>query len=183
MLQYPNYFVTSHHCARLESLFPPHEWKTSTMFHMQKLPAYSTMYTNSRIVSLSEVITMRRRAPGFHPGLMTDMYHPDSAYVSWRTGLNGLTTFDLYTRSAPFGGAYLLVAGLEAAMEFVQAFHYTPDEIKFLSHIRDYDAAFLDELASLRFTGEIFALPEGSSAFPNEPIMQVPAPFRDPLLL
>ena len=65
---------------------------------------------------------MHRRAPGFHPGLMTDMYHPDSAYVSWRTGLNGLTTFDLYTRTAPFGGAYLLVAGLEAALEFVQAF-------------------------------------------------------------
>jgi nicotinate phosphoribosyltransferase len=46
---------------------------------------------------------MHRRAPGFHPGLMTDMYHPDSAYVSWRTGHNGLTTFDLYTRTAPFG--------------------------------------------------------------------------------
>src|SRR6476659_725753 len=53
-----------------------------------------------------------RRAPGEHPGLMTDMYHPDSAYVSWVSGRNGMTTFDLYTRSAPFGGAYLLVAGL-----------------------------------------------------------------------
>src|SRR6059058_5092778 len=141
------------------------------------------MYTNLAIRQLSEVITMHRRAPGFHPGLMTDMYHPDSAYVSWLTGLNGLTTFDLYTRSAPFGGGYLLVAGLEAAMEFVQAFRYTPDEIKFLSHIRDYDSAFLDELASLRFTGEILALPEGSIAFPNEPIMRVTAPFREAILI
>ncbi len=48
---------------------------------------------------------MNRRAAQYHPALMTDMYHPDSAYVSWRTGLNGLTTFDLYTRVAPFGGA------------------------------------------------------------------------------
>ena len=48
---------------------------------------------------------MYRRAPRIHPGLMTDLYHPDSAFVSWRTGLNGLTTFDLYTRTAPFGGA------------------------------------------------------------------------------
>src|SRR5213080_5611242 len=68
-------------------------------------------------------------------------------------------------------------------MEFVQAFRYTPDEIKFLSHIRDYDSAFLDELASLRFTGEILALPEGSIAFPNEPIMRVTAPFREALLI
>lgn len=126
---------------------------------------------------------MHRRAPSFHPGLMTDMYHPDAAYISWRTGRNGLTTFDLYTRTAPFGGAYLLVAGLEAALEFVQAFRYTEQELRFLAHIRDYDAAFLDELANLRFTGEILALPEGSIAFPNEPIMRITAPFREALLL
>ncbi len=126
---------------------------------------------------------MHRRAPHLHPGLMTDMYHPDSAYVSWRTGLNGLTTFDLYTRSAPFGGAYLLVAGLEAALEFVQAFQYTPEELRFLAHIRDYDTGFLDELANLRFTGEILAFPEGSIAFPNEPLLRITAPFREALLL
>ncbi len=126
---------------------------------------------------------MHRRAPNFHPGLMTDMYHPDAAYISWRTGRNGLTTFDLYTRTAPFGGAYLLVAGLEAALEFAQAFRYTEQELRFLAHIRDYDAAFLDELANLRFTGEILALPEGTIAFPNEPLMRVTAPFREAMLL
>jgi nicotinate phosphoribosyltransferase len=126
---------------------------------------------------------IHRRTPTMHPGLMTDMYHPDSAYVSWRTGQNGLTTFDLYTRKAPFGGAYMLVAGLESAIEFAQAFHYTNEELKFLAHIRDYDGAFLDELAALRFTGEILALPEGSIAFPNEPILRVTAPFREAILL
>src|ERR1700692_3657045 len=126
---------------------------------------------------------MHSRAPGIHPGLMTDMYHPDAAYVSWRTGYNGLTTFDLYTRTAPFGGAYLLTAGLEAALEFVQSFRYTAEELRFLAQIRDYDSAFLDELAQLRFTGEILALPEGTIAFPNEPIMRVTAPFREAILL
>src|SRR4051812_4959717 len=126
---------------------------------------------------------MYRRAPTIHTGLMTDMYHPDAAYVSWRTGFNGLTTFDLYTRTAPFGGAYLLVAGIEAALAFVQAFHYTAEDLRFLAHIRDYDAAFLDELANLRFTGEILAMPEGSIAFPNEPILRVTAPFREALLI
>ncbi len=126
---------------------------------------------------------MHRRAPNFHPGLMTDMYHPDAAYISWRTGRNGLTTFDLYARKAPFGGAYMLVAGLESALEFAQSFRYTNEELRFLAHIRDYDAAFLDELAHLRFTGEISAMPEGSIAFPNEPIIRVTAPFREAILL
>jgi len=126
---------------------------------------------------------MQLRAPRLHPGLMTDLYHPDSAYVSWRTGRNGLTTFDLYTRTLPFGGAYLLIAGIEAALEFVQAFRYIPEELRFLAQIRDYNAAFFEELAHLRFTGEILALPEGSIAFPNEPILRVTAPFREALLI
>src|SRR6266851_2285939 len=126
---------------------------------------------------------MHRRAPGIHPGLMTDLYHPDSAFVSWRAGRNGMTTFDLYTRVAPFGGAYLLVAGIENALEFAQSFHYSPEDLRFLAQIRDYDSAFLDELARLRFTGEILAFPEGSIAFPNEPIMRVSAPFREAILL
>jgi nicotinate phosphoribosyltransferase len=126
---------------------------------------------------------MLRRSPGEHPGLFTDMYHPDAAYVSWVAGRNGLTTFDLYVRAAPFGGAYLLLAGLEAALEFVQAFRYRPDELEFLARIRDYDAAFLDELANLRFTGEILAMPEGAIAFPNEPLLRVTAPFREAILM
>jgi len=126
---------------------------------------------------------MHRRSPHIHPGLMTDLYHPDSAFVSWRTGRNGMTTFDLYTRVAPFGGAYMLVAGIENAPEFALNFQYTPEDLRFLAQIRDYDSAFLDELAQLRFTGEILAFPEGSIAFPNEPILRVTAPFREAILL
>ncbi|HZO25524.1 MAG TPA: nicotinate phosphoribosyltransferase, partial [Chloroflexota bacterium] len=117
------------------------------------------------------------------PGLLTDMYHPDSAYVSWRSGLNGLTTFELFARRAPFGGAYLLVAGLEAALDFVRAFRFSDDDVAFLDQIRDYEPEFLDELRSLRFTGDVVAMPEGSIAFPNEPLLRVTAPFREAILL
>src|SRR5260370_8057084 len=115
---------------------------------------------------------MHRWSPRIHPGLMTDLYHPDSAFVSWRTGLNGLTTFDLYTRTAPFAGAYLLVAGVEAALEFAQSFHYTAEDLRFLANIRDYDSAFLDELANLRFTVEILPLPHATTPFPNDPLFR-----------
>ena len=120
---------------------------------------------------------------GPYPGLMTDLYHPDTAYIAWRAGRNGLTTFDLYTRSAPLGSAYILVAGLEMALDFVRAFRYTDEDLRFLSQIRDYEPAFLDELAQVRFTGEILAMPEGTVAFPHEPIMRVTAPFREAILL
>jgi nicotinate phosphoribosyltransferase len=117
------------------------------------------------------------------PGLMTDLYHPDAAYVSWRSGMNGATTFDLYTRSAPFGGAYLLVAGLEAALEFVRTFRYSENDVAYLARVRGYDAGFLQTLRQLRFSGEVVAMPEGTVAFPNEPLLRVTAPFQEAILL
>src|SRR5919201_229399 len=128
-------------------------------------------------------MVMARSYTPYHPGLLTDLYHPDSTYVAWRANRNGLTTFDLYARRAPFGGAYLLVAGLEMALEFVRHFHYTDEDIAFLQQIRDYHPDFLESLRRLRFTGEILAMPEGSIAFPNEPLLRVTAPFREALLL
>src|SRR5579864_2059281 len=126
---------------------------------------------------------MARSYTPYHPGLLTDLYHPDSAYVAWRAGRSPQATFDLYARRAPFGGAYLLVAGLEMALEFVRSFSYSDEDLTFLAQIRDYDPGFLEYLKGLRFTGEILAVPEGSIAFPNEPLLRVTAPFNEALLL
>ncbi|MBV9898659.1 MAG: nicotinate phosphoribosyltransferase [Chloroflexi bacterium] len=128
-------------------------------------------------------MAMARSYTPYHPGLLTDLYHPDSAYVAWRAGLQAQTTFDLYARRAPFGGAYLLVAGLEMALEFVRSFAYSDEDLKFLAQIRDYEPEFLDYLKGLRFSGEILAMPEGSIGFPNEPLVRVTAPFSEALLL
>ncbi len=57
-------------------------------------------------------------------GLLKDLNHPDAAYVAWRSGRIGGTTFDRYTRPAPRGGAFLLVAGLEFALDFIRTFRY-----------------------------------------------------------
>jgi nicotinate phosphoribosyltransferase len=110
---------------------------------------------------------MARSYTPYHPGLLTDLYHPDSVYVAWRSNRSPQTTFDLYARRAPFGGAYLLVAGLEMALEFVRSFAYSSEDLAFLAQIRDYEPAFLDYLRTVRFSGEILAMPEGSIAFPN----------------
>jgi nicotinate phosphoribosyltransferase len=116
-------------------------------------------------------------------GLLVDLYHLDAAYVSWRTGHNAPATFDLYTRAAPFGGAYLLTAGLEPALAFIRDFRYTEEDLAYLARIKSYDPAFLDELRHFRFTGEILAMPEGTIAFADEPLLRVTAPFREALLL
>ncbi len=116
-------------------------------------------------------------------GLTLDLYHLDSAYVSWRSDHNEDATFDLYSRSHAFGGSYLLVAGLELALAFVRDYRFDDEDLAYVREIRDYDAGFLDELARLRFSGEITAMPEGTIAFADEPLVRVTAPFREALLL
>ena len=115
--------------------------------------------------------------------LTTDLYHQDAAYIAWRTGHTGPATFDLYVRHAPFGGAYVLTAGLAAALSHATNFRYTADDLRYLAKIRAYNPAFLDFLRNLRFTGNVAAMPEGTIAFPHEPLLRVQAPFIEALLL
>ena len=116
-------------------------------------------------------------------GLSLDLYHLDAAYVSWRAGQNGLATFDIYTRTAPFAGAYMVTAGLQPALDFVQEFAFSEEDIAYLRATKGYDEAFLDELRAYRFSGDIDAIAEGIISFPDEPMLRVTAPFRHALLL
>ncbi len=120
---------------------------------------------------------------GTSSGLLLDLYHLDAAYVAWRTGQNARATFDVYTRAAPFGGSYLLTAGLEPALAFIRDMHFADDDLAYLARIKPYAPEFLDRLRRFRFEGDILALPEGTVAFPDEPLLRLAAPFQDALLL
>ena len=76
-------------------------------------------------------------------GLSLDLYHLDAAYVSWRAGQNGLATFDIYTRTAPFAGAYMVTAGLQPALDFIQEFAFSEEDIAYLRATKGYDDDFL----------------------------------------
>jgi len=115
--------------------------------------------------------------------LYTDLYHVDAAYVAWKSGQMGLATFDLYTRKNPFGGGFMLTAGLEPALDYLRAFKYTWQEREYLERIKGYEPEFLEYLRTLRFTGEILAIPEGEIAFPNEALFRITAPFPEALII
>jgi nicotinate phosphoribosyltransferase len=116
------------------------------------------------------------------PGLWTDQYHPDAAYIAWHAGHNPVCTFDVFVRTVPFGGAYLVAVGVDAALRFIRDFHYGTTARDLLRGM-GYPAAFLDELARLRFSGSVLAVPEGRLVFPGTPILRVTAPFREAVLM
>ena len=94
-----------------------------------------------------------------------------------------ITHFDLFFRSVPDKGGYAIAAGLEQVIEYIQDLHFEPEDIEYLRGRKMFDEEFLDYLANFRFTGDIFAVPEGTPVFPNEPILTVRAPAIQTQLL
>lgn len=79
--------------------------------------------------------------------------------------------------------AYAVAAGLEQAIDYVRNLHFSNEDIAYLRSLNIFDEAFLARLATLRFTGEILAVPEGTIIFPGEPIIRVIAPIMEAQLL
>ncbi len=84
--------------------------------------------------------------------------------------------FDVFFRKCPDGGGFAIAAGLEQICEYIKDLHFSPDDIEYLRGRKIFSEAFLEYLSDFRFTGDIWAVPEGTPIFPNEPIMIVRAP-------
>ena len=87
-----------------------------------------------------------------------------------------ITYFDLFFRRCPDGGGFAIAAGLEQIVQYIQELHFDPEDIHYLRSRKMFTEDFLNFLADFRFTGDIWAVPEGTPVFPKEPIITVRAP-------
>ena len=91
--------------------------------------------------------------------------------------------FDRYYRTNPFQGGYTVVAGLEHLIDYVHNIHFSDDDLAYLKSTGFFQDKFLDYLKDLRFTGDIYAMPEGTVAFPQEVLLRVQTKKDEALLL
>ncbi len=84
--------------------------------------------------------------------------------------------FDVFFRQCPDGGGFAIAAGLEQIVEYIRDLHFEPEDIAYLRERKMFSEDFLSYLANFRFTGDIWAVPEGTPVFPREPILTVRAP-------
>ena len=109
-------------------------------------------------------------------GLLTDLYELTMAAAYFENGLDQPAVFELFVRSLPPQRAYLIVAGLEQALEHLANLRFTPDEIEYVRQqppFKHVSQEFFDYLSELRFTGDVWAMPEGAAAFAMEPLVRV----------
>ncbi len=94
-----------------------------------------------------------------------------------------ITYFDLFFRTVPDGGGFAIAAGLEQVINYVKDLHFAPEDIAYLRGRGIFSEEFLAYLADFRFTGDIWAVPEGTPVFPREPIVVIRAPAIQAQLL
>lgn len=119
-------------------------------------------------------------------GLLTDLYELTMAAGYFQKGFRARATFELFARHLPPHRNYLVAAGLEQAIEFAEHLCFSPAEINYLRDLplfKHVEPEFFQYLADFRFTGDIWALPEGTVFFPGEPLLRVTAPIIEAQLM
>ena len=117
-----------------------------------------------------------------HSALLTDLYELTMAAAYFDSGMRPTATFELFVRRLPEHRSYLLAAGLEQALHYLENLRFTAEEIAFLRAqpvFRHVSSEFFDFLARFRFTADVWAVPEGTPVFPQEPLMRVTGPIID----
>ena len=94
-----------------------------------------------------------------------------------------ITYFDVYFRSVPDGGGYAIAAGLDQLIDYIEDLHFDQQDIDYLRGRGIFCEEFLDYLANFHFSGDIYAVPEGTPVFPKEPMVVVRAPAIEAQLL
>jgi nicotinate phosphoribosyltransferase len=115
--------------------------------------------------------------------ILTDLYEITMAAAYLADGFDHEATFELWVRTLPEQRSFLLVAGLDTALTYLERLRFTQDSIDYLDGQRRFTPEFRERLATLRFTGTVHALPEGTVAFPAEPLIRVTAPLIEAQLV
>jgi nicotinate phosphoribosyltransferase len=115
--------------------------------------------------------------------LLTDLYQLNMLQAYRDAGMTATAVFEFFIRKLPPGRGFLVAAGLEQVVDFLERAHFGEAELAWLEASGRFNRNLLDDLARWRFTGDVHAMPEGTVFFPNEPILRVTAPLPEAQLI
>ena len=115
--------------------------------------------------------------------LLTDLYELTMMQGYFKNPTDQVVVFDMFYRRNPCDGGYAVMAGLEQVIEYIRDLHFAPDDIEYLKSLNMFDRDFLEYLRGFHFTGDVYAIPEGTVVFPREPLLKVVAPVMEAQLL
>ena len=115
--------------------------------------------------------------------LMTDLYELTMMQGYFKENNNETVVFDVFYRNNPCGSGYAIAAGLEQIIDYIQNLQFTYHDISYLRSLGIFDTDFLEYLRGFHFSGNLYAIPEGTVVFPNEPLIKIVAPIMEAQLI
>lgn len=115
--------------------------------------------------------------PEGESALLTDLYQLTMMQAYFDAGMHGMAVFEFFVRKLPPARNFLVAAGLDQALEYLETLRISPAELEWLGASGRFDPSFLDWLSGLHFDGDVDALPEGTVFFADEPLLRVVAPL------
>jgi nicotinate phosphoribosyltransferase len=115
--------------------------------------------------------------------LFTDLYQLTMGAGYFENHMSQPATFSLFVRNCPPSRNFLVAAGLEDVLNGLESLHFSKSDVSYLRSTGLFSSAYIDYLEKLRFTGDIFALPEGAIFFPQEPVLEITAPVIEAQLV
>jgi nicotinate phosphoribosyltransferase len=115
--------------------------------------------------------------------LFTDLYELKMLQAYFEEGMEESATFDLFARRLPVERNYLVACGLEDVLRYLESLRFSEAALAYLARLGSFSTTFLDWLGRLKFTGDVFAVPEGTVVFADEPILEVVAPLPQAQLI
>ena len=111
--------------------------------------------------------------------LLTDLYELTMLQAYYERGMTDTAVFELFVRKLPPKRDFLVAAGLEQALDFIEGMRFGEEELDWIRTCGHFKPAFADRLTEVRFTGDVHAMPEGTVLFQNEPLLRVTAPLPE----
>lgn len=115
--------------------------------------------------------------------LLTDLYELTMMQGYFKNPTDQIVVFDAFYRKNPCDGGYAIACGLQQVIEYIKNLHFSYEDIAYLRSLNMFEDDFLDYLAGFHFTGDIYAIPEGTVMFPREPMLKVIAPIMQAQLV
>ena len=116
--------------------------------------------------------------------LVTDFYELTMSNGFFEKNMhNTIAYFDVFFRQIPDNGGYVICAGLEQIIDYIKNLKFDEDDISYLKSLNKFSDCFLDHLSNFKFTGDVWAIPEGTVVFPNEPLLTIKAPIIEAQIL
>ena len=115
--------------------------------------------------------------------LLTDLYELTMMQGYFKNPVQETVIFDAFYRSNPCGNGFAIVAGLDQVIDYIKNLHFAKEDVDYLRSLQIFDEDFLNYLADFRFSGDIYAIPEGTVVFPREPLVKVVAPIMEAQLV